>query len=220
MIEKLLSLAALVAAPHHEFGRHLSLKPTIYSVSCEFDFTKGSGARFFDKDGNVLYESSKEFYENALLQGTGRLRDGRFINFSRTTDGVPRWKISNKVEGYLGKMVPYKVLAVDPNIIPIGSFVFIPMTQGMRLPNNKVHDGIWLAGDIGGDIKGNRVDVFAGVGKKSLSYLKSLGQLSSIDVFLLPYEGFKAKDNASTKQQGKENANLCDNSDKSCREAG
>ncbi|MFG6120829.1 3D domain-containing protein [Thalassobacillus sp. B23F22_16] len=41
-----------------------------------------------------------------------------------------------------------KVIAVDPDIIPIGSTVHVPGY------------GTAIAGDIGGDIKGNRIDLF------------------------------------------------------------
>lgn len=41
-----------------------------------------------------------------------------------------------------------KVIAVDPNIIPLGSKVRVPGY------------GVAVAGDIGGDIQGNRIDIF------------------------------------------------------------
>ncbi len=41
-----------------------------------------------------------------------------------------------------------KVIAVDPNVIPLGSKVYV---EGY---------GTAIAGDTGGDIKGNRIDVF------------------------------------------------------------
>ncbi|QAS51364.1 hypothetical protein HLI_03605 [Halobacillus litoralis] len=41
-----------------------------------------------------------------------------------------------------------KVIAVDPNVIPLGSKVRVPGY------------GVAIAGDIGGDIEGNRIDVF------------------------------------------------------------
>lgn len=47
------------------------------------------------------------------------------------------------------KEIPYaKVVAVDPNVIPIGSVVYVPGY------------GYAVADDIGGGIKGNEIDVF------------------------------------------------------------
>ncbi|MEL7566953.1 MAG: 3D domain-containing protein [Dehalobacterium sp.] len=46
------------------------------------------------------------------------------------------------------KATPRQTIAVDPNIIPLGTRVFI---EGM---------GIYTAEDIGSTIKGNRIDIF------------------------------------------------------------
>jgi 3D (Asp-Asp-Asp) domain-containing protein len=64
-------------------------------------------------------------------------------------------------------LVPFRTIAVDTTVFPIGSVVYIPSARGIEieLPSGKHvrHDGYFFAGDIGGAIKGNHIDVFTGV---------------------------------------------------------
>lgn len=68
-------------------------------------------------------------------------------------------------------LVPFRTIAVDTNIYPIGSVLYIPSIRGaeIELPSGKkvLHDGYVFAGDIGGAIKGNHIDVFTGVFRKN-----------------------------------------------------
>jgi 3D (Asp-Asp-Asp) domain-containing protein len=64
---------------------------------------------------------------------------------------------------------PMRTLAVDPKVIPKRSIVFIEETVGMVMPNGKPHDGLWYASDVGGAIKGQKIDLFTGSGKGSMS---------------------------------------------------
>lgn len=63
-------------------------------------------------------------------------------------------------------LAPYRTLATDPLKIPTGTVLYIPEARGAKitLPSGRViiHDGYFYAGDIGGAIKGNHVDVFVG----------------------------------------------------------
>ena len=65
------------------------------------------------------------------------------------------------------KLVPYRTIAVDKSNIPYGSVVYIPQARGksVKLPSGDtvIHDGYFFAGDTGGAIKGNHIDVFSGV---------------------------------------------------------
>jgi len=62
--------------------------------------------------------------------------------------------------------IPYRTIAVDRSLIPIGSVVFIPSARGstLHLPDGSVayHDGFFIAGDTGGRIRGAHIDVFCG----------------------------------------------------------
>jgi len=67
------------------------------------------------------------------------------------------------------------IIAVDPNVIPLGSIV--------RLTSESYPDinGIYLAADTGGAIKGNRIDIF----EPSLTEAKNIGVRNDITVEVL-----------------------------------
>lgn len=82
--------------------------------------------------------------------------------------GSVRWKLSSGfgegVKGY--RLVPYRTVAVDPAHISYGSVLYIPAAKGIRIHledgSSIEHDGYFFAGDTGGAIKGNHIDVFTG----------------------------------------------------------
>jgi 3D (Asp-Asp-Asp) domain-containing protein len=61
---------------------------------------------------------------------------------------------------------PYRTLATDLGFISTGTVLYIPAARGAKitLPSGRViiHDGYFFAGDKGGAIKDNHVDVFIG----------------------------------------------------------
>ena len=72
-----------------------------------------------------------------------------------------RW--GDGIENY--SLIPYRTIAVDPSVIPFGSVVFIEKAKGIKfmwLGETFVHDGFFFAGDKGGAIKGNHIDLFTG----------------------------------------------------------
>jgi 3D (Asp-Asp-Asp) domain-containing protein len=84
--------------------------------------------------------------------------------------GRSRWAKVNApyglgVNGY--KLVPFRTIAVDPTLIPIGTVLYIPAAKGVKVVNasgnEEIHDGYFFAADTGGAVKGNHIDVFTGV---------------------------------------------------------
>jgi len=72
------------------------------------------------------------------------------------------------------KVVAMRTVAVDKNLIPRRSVLFIKETVGLKMPDGSVHDGYWYASDTGGAIKGKRIDLFTGKGSSSMNPLKRL----------------------------------------------
>ncbi len=72
------------------------------------------------------------------------------------------------------KVEPMRTLAVDPKVVPLGSVVYIKETEGLVMPDGRLHDGLWYASDIGGAIKGQRIDLFTGSGSVSMRPLQAL----------------------------------------------
>lgn len=65
------------------------------------------------------------------------------------------------------RLVPFRTIAVDKDAIPYGTVIYIPKAKGkiIELPNGDqvTHDGYFFAGDTGGAIKKNHIDLFTGI---------------------------------------------------------
>ena len=49
---------------------------------------------------------------------------------------------------------------MDERVIPHGSVVYLPVFDGLKLPNGRAHDGCFVAGDVGSAIQGKHIDIF------------------------------------------------------------
>ncbi len=117
---------------------------------------------YVDHKGNNQIDCAKILAINPLKKpwikavGRSRYRQAR----GQYGDGVKSYKL-----------VPYRTIAVDKSNIPYGSLVYIPQARGknVELPSGEtvIHDGYFFAGDTGGAIKGNHIDVFSGVYRKN-----------------------------------------------------
>jgi len=72
------------------------------------------------------------------------------------------------------KVAAMRTVAVDPKVIPRRTVLFIKETVGLPMPDGTTHDGYWYASDIGGAIKGLKLDLFSGSGASSMAPLKGL----------------------------------------------
>lgn len=79
------------------------------------------------------------------------------------------------------KVVAMRTVAVDKTVIPRRTVLFIKETVGLPMPDGSTHDGYWYASDIGGAIKGLKLDLFSGMGRSSMAPLLAL-DLSSLSV--------------------------------------
>lgn len=128
-------------------------------------------------EGTVIIEDStgRKHVLNYAGRATSALVNCRSCSkFSKSTLNVPswgsvRWKRSSGfgegVNGY--QLIPYRTVAVDPNYIPYGSVLYIPEAVGTKIESvdgtSFLHDGYFFAGDTGGAIKENHIDVFTGI---------------------------------------------------------
>lgn len=117
-------------------------------------------------NGAVIERVTPSFKKQLDIEGSGRLRDGRIVNFQQKID--ERWRYAVEANAPFGlgvrgyKLVPYRSLAVDPELISPGTVLFLPALEGIQLPSGEIHDGFMFAHDVGQSIKGNRIDVFVG----------------------------------------------------------
>lgn len=87
------------------------------------------------------------------------------------------------------KVVPMRTLAVDKTIIPRRTVVFIKETVGLKMPDGRPHDGYWYATDIGGAIKGQRIDMYTGHSAASMQPMKGLNLTSLTAVKVGKFDG-------------------------------
>lgn len=142
---------------------------------------------------HAAMQGSVQVLENGKPQtyGYAGLGPGAQVNCAAFFPGLPPnilWG-TNRVrfvprEGPYGygshpfQVVPYRTIAVDRQVIPIGSVVFIPAARGqaITLPSGyqAVHDGFFFAADTGGAVQGNHIDVFVGNAERNpFAFIKS-----------------------------------------------
>lgn len=172
------------------------LRPSFYWIALETEDGKPKDQKILDVNGDVLATVSANYIKQLRMEGTGRLLDGRVINFHKRftlPDGTQeiRWRVCGPAAPYgFGfedvPLVPFRSVAVDPKVIPLGSMVYIPAAKGTLLPDGAIHDGYFGAVDIGSLIQDRKIDVFTSFGDQS-SYFQANGMVHAkeIEVFLV-----------------------------------
>jgi 3D (Asp-Asp-Asp) domain-containing protein len=122
----------------------------------------------YTRQGLYLGTYGTRFIAALRMEGSGWLDDGRVINY----DGSCRWgagtcfeQLDEKLHPYgrgAGQrpLVPFRSVAVDPRLVPIGEPLYIPELDGILLPDGSIHDGCVRADDTGGGIKHRKMDFF------------------------------------------------------------
>jgi 3D (Asp-Asp-Asp) domain-containing protein len=72
------------------------------------------------------------------------------------------------------KVVAMRTAAIDKSLIPRRTVLFIKETVGLPMPDGSKHDGFWYASDVGGAIKGERIDLYTGSGRGSMAPMMPL----------------------------------------------
>ncbi|HLP53464.1 MAG TPA: 3D domain-containing protein [Fluviicola sp.] len=140
----------------------------LYGDTCDFCMAALEGT------ASITDSSGKVFVVNFANTGDSAFVDCRKCSkyakskLSVESWGKTRWSISSGfgdgVKNY--RLVPFRTIAVDPKTIPYGSVIYVPSAKGVviELPNGEkvTHDGYFFAGDTGGAIKQNHIDVFTG----------------------------------------------------------
>jgi 3D (Asp-Asp-Asp) domain-containing protein len=91
------------------------------------------------------------------------------------------------------KVVPMRTIAVDKAIIPRRTVVFIKETVGLKMPDGRAHDGYWYATDIGGAIKGQRIDLYTGQNAASMKPMQALNLAKLTAVKVGQFDGCPPK---------------------------
>jgi len=122
----------------------------------------------YDMYGGYLGTYSERFAWHARMEGTAITNDGRILN----TTGQCWFGYGTCFEqldvaehpfgrGNKGRpLIPFKSVAIDPRLVPIGEPLYIPEFDGLVLPDGSIHDGCVRADDTGGGIKKRKMDFF------------------------------------------------------------
>jgi len=160
----------------YPLAEELGFALRFYWLALEEDFDEPTEIAFADPDAEWLYTRDglflaavpERFAWHLRMEGSGLLQDGRVLN----TAGKCRYGYGTCFETLdvqrhpYGRgagqrpLVPFKSVAVDPRVIPIGEPLYIPEFDGMRLPDGSLHDGCVRADDTGGGIKQRKMDFF------------------------------------------------------------
>lgn len=155
---------------HHDGGIDLldgNERPTGFKLSlCDWCKAAIEGTVAIKKSGKTTLLSYKTRSTRLLNDCRSCARYKNYTGYDKT--GRVLWQISNGYglgsKGY--KLVPYRTIAVDPNVIPLGSVVFIPAAVGIKITETGktpwTHDGYFFAADVGSKIVGDKMDFFLG----------------------------------------------------------
>lgn len=156
-----------------------TFKNTYYDFPSEGDFA-GEDVSLMNAECKPIASVARGFYESVCVQGSGTLKIGGTVSFAKRDCACaaecPRtgqricFDLLDKKQfpwgrGAMGKAItPLLTVAVDSNVIPLGTSLYIPEYDGIaRDPSGAaVHDGCFLAEDRGLKVQGQHVDVFTG----------------------------------------------------------
>lgn len=191
--ERTLTAAIATRRPLPERARRIGrFRLTYYHIAAEKPAPRDR-RRLRDPSCKVIAKVPTRFARRLALQGTGRLTDGRIVNITSrckcgkrcyfVLDDRHPWGVGAKSR----PLTPFRSVAVDPDVIPIGKALFIPELRGKRMPGlapwgGYVHDGCVVADDRGGGIDGRHLDFFAGRGGFYRA-LTARGRLTRVTVY-------------------------------------
>jgi 3D (Asp-Asp-Asp) domain-containing protein len=122
----------------------------------------------YTNDGYFFSRVPERYACSLKLEGSGLMRDDRVVNYTGTCKFgygtcFEQLDITDFPFGRgagLRPLIPFKSVAVDPRVVPLGEPLYIPEFDGMVLPDGSIHDGCVRADDTGGGIKGRKLDFF------------------------------------------------------------
>ncbi len=143
---------------------------------------------------------SQSFHDRLCVQGSGRLATGETVSFNRRdcacasicprTDQKICFEALDPAKFPFGRgstgraITPLKSVAVDPQVIPMKSVLYIPDFHGLRGPDGKTHDGCFVAEDRGLKVRGKHVDIFTGNPSTTVSWNKAVPSNKGVKVIV------------------------------------
>ena len=157
------------------------LKITYYHLAIESEYSGPATEVIRDSSCKAIATVSKKFYDVLCIQGSGKLTDGRVVNYAKTCGCAAACTYGSQVcyvelspkkfpwgaGAFSNPLVPLRSWAVDKSVIPLKTLLYAPAWDGVKIPKVSglggfTHDGCFRADDVGGGIKGWRFDFFSG----------------------------------------------------------
>ena len=137
-----------------------SFRVTFYWLVQEDRYPGERTVPLYALGGELLGYFTNRFVRDFRRESCALLRDGRVVS---------NWEAGNHchvVAAPLGcddrALTAFRSVAVDPSIVPMGARLYIPEADGVSLGGDTCHDGVFYAQDVGGLIRGKRIDIYLG----------------------------------------------------------
>jgi 3D (Asp-Asp-Asp) domain-containing protein len=127
---------------------------TGYFVPIEKDYSSHSPRKITMMDGKII-SFDNTFLAAVKLEGWGKTTDGWYLGFYSN-----QWHKSQHPLNAKGKPLTLSSIAADITQLPFGRMIYIPTLNSTIKQPFKVND-------VGQAIKGKRIDIFTGEGKKA-----------------------------------------------------
>ncbi|MEO0108359.1 MAG: 3D domain-containing protein [candidate division WOR-3 bacterium] len=166
-------------------GRYLGkFKVTFYWMVEEEAYEGKKTTPLYTANGQKVGMFTPEFVRDFRTESCALLKDGRVISYLKRSNRCTVVDVPIGTGGHT--LQELKSVAVDPDVIPLGSTIYIPEADDVPLGNSRFHDGVFKAHDIGGLIKGDRIDVYLGL-RSNMDFFRStpLCRPGYVDVYLL-----------------------------------
>ena len=165
-------------------GRPLgTFRNTYYDFPTEGDFS-GPSLSLMSASCQPIAQVPRAFYEALCVQGSGALKSGGTVSFSKRdcacAEVCPRngQKICFDAldkgafpygRGASGSAIsPMRTVAADTSVLPMGTVIYIPELDGApRGENGETTDGCFVVEDRGLRVKGEHVDIFTGAASQT-----------------------------------------------------
>jgi len=152
---------------------------TYYDFPSEQDY-KGPLVPLMNPRCETIKMVPRGFHDAVCVQGSGTLDRGSTVSFAKRDcdcaeicprtkqricfDELDRIRYPWGRGATGGPITPLLTVAVDSQVIPLGTAIYIPEYDGIPrdVERTSVHDGCFVAQDRGLRIKGKQVDIFTG----------------------------------------------------------
>lgn len=158
------------------------------------------GAVLYDASCGKIARVTQAFHDKVCVQGSGSLVTGETVSFAkrdcpcaavcpRTNQRICFEKLDPKRfpygRGAAGTPItPFRSVAVDVSLIPLGTPLLIPAYKGLRLLDGSVHDGCFVAEDRGLRVVGHHVDIFTGSEEGTVAWNRAVPSNDGVEVLV------------------------------------